>query len=116
MSSPAIFFTPLYIFFGLVWITFAIIAQFAVAFFVAEDATRTDRRAILWGVLTFFFSSIAIAVYFWTRRKDAEIIRMAREPRRKVVIWVLALFLVYIFFITIFFAKLMAMIPSGVNL
>lgn len=113
---PTTFFTPLYLLFALVWVIFVIITQFSVAFFIAEDATRANRRAVFWGVLTFFLSFIAIAVYFWTRRKDTELIQMAREPRRKIVIWVVVLLLVYIFLIIIFFAALMAMIPSSVSL
>lgn len=118
MGSPATFFLP-YIFFALVWITFAIIAQFAVALFVAEDAVRTNRKAVLWGVLAFFFSFLAIAIYFWTRRENQELLKKIKEQDigRKVVIWILGLFTAYVIFIIIFFVKLMAMIvPSGVNL
>lgn len=118
MGSPATFFTLPYIFFALVWIIFAVIAQFAVALFVAEDAVRTNRKAVLWGVLAFFFSFLAIAVYFWTRRENQELLKKIKEQNtgRKVVIWVVGLFMVYVVFIIIFFVKLMAMIPSGVNL
>lgn len=118
MSSPATFFTFPYVFFALVWVTFAIIAQFAVAFFVAEDAVRTNRRAVLWGVLAFFFSFLAIAIYFWTRRENQDLLKKIREQNtgRKVVIWIVGLFLIYFALIIILFAKLMAMIPSSVSL
>ena len=106
-------FTSWFIFFAFAWLAFAIIAQFAVSFFIAEDAERTKRKTVFWGVLTFFFSFIAIAIYYWTRQKNRELIEKARGARGKIVIWAVGLFLIYIAFFIIFSAKLMAIMTGS---